>query len=146
MSEWRDRHLGVSAISQKCVMSELIHGVSVASASAVHISKKASNCESMVRFEKRGDSKPCRTAVTGAYPKDTHGQTHTLSFRKISIKASILLIFKKKAKSVCDHKETSDLLSCKMDTHEARKATCEKVQVCATVRARKLCIPQGAMC
>lgn len=100
MSEWRDRHLGVSAISQKCVMSELIHGVSVASASAVHISKKVSNCESMVHFEKRGDSKPCRTAVTGAYPKDTHGQTHTLSFRKISIKESILLIFKKKAK-VC---------------------------------------------
>lgn len=82
MSEWRDRHLGVSAISQKCVMSELIHGVSVASASAVHISKKASNCESRVRFEKRGDSKPRRTAVTGAYPKDTHGHTHTLSSRK----------------------------------------------------------------
>ena len=111
MSEWRDRHLGVSAISQKCVMSELIHGVSVASASAVFISKRASNCESMVRFEKRGDSKPRRTAATGAYPKDTHGQTHTLSFRKISIKESILLIFKKKSKSVCDHKETSDLLS-----------------------------------
>lgn len=145
MSEWQDRHLEVSAISQKCVMSELIHGVSVASASAVHISKRASNCESMVCFEKRGDSKPRRTAATGAYPKDTHGQTHTLSFRKISIKESILLIFEK-SKSVCDHKETSDLLSCKMDTHEARKATYEKVQVCATVRVRKLCIPQGAMC
>ena len=33
-----------------------------------------------------------------------------------------------------------------MNTHEARKATCEKVQVRATLRDRNLWIPQGRMC
>ena len=33
-----------------------------------------------------------------------------------------------------------------MNTHEARKATCEKVQVRATVRDRNLWTSQGTMC
>ena len=33
-----------------------------------------------------------------------------------------------------------------MNTHEARKVTCEKVQVSATLGDRNLRIPQGRMC
>lgn len=39
-----------------------------------------------------------------------------------------------------------DLLFCNMDTQIARKAICEKVQVCATVRECNLWTTQWTMC
>ena len=38
------------------------------------------------------------------------------------------------SKSVCSFEEINDLLFCNMNMHEARKATCKKVQICATVK------------
>lgn len=59
-----------------------------------------------------------------------------------------LLIWKTKiqSKSVYGFEEKIDLLFCDMNTHKARKAICEKVQVYATVRDRNLWTSQGTMC
>ena len=46
----------------------------------------------------------------------------------------IILVFENiTSKSVYDYMEKNNLLFCNMNTHEARKVTCEKVRVLATV-------------
>lgn len=50
------------------------------------------------------------------------------------------------SKSVYGFEEKIDLLFCNMNTHKARKAICEKVQVDATVRDRNLWTSQRTMC
>lgn len=50
------------------------------------------------------------------------------------------------SKSVCGFKVKNHLLFCNMNTHEARKVTCEKVKLDATLRDRNLCSSQGGMC
>ena len=47
---------------------------------------------------------------------------------------------------MCSFEEINDLLFCNMNMHEARKATCKKVQICATVKDCNLWISQGTMC
>ena len=50
------------------------------------------------------------------------------------------------SKSVYGFEETNDLFIWNMVMHEARKATCKKVRLCATVRDCNLWTPQGTMC
>lgn len=56
------------------------------------------------------------------------------------------LILIQYSKSVYDHKEKNNLLSCNMDTYNTRKVLCEKVQVYATLIGCNLWISQGRMC
>ena len=91
-------------------------------------------------------------AMIGLYSKDTDGQMYTSSSKEEYIlliteiiKVNNLGSWKHKSKSVYDYMEKNNLLFCDMNTHEARKATCEKVRVLATVTDRNLWISQGTM-
>lgn len=63
-------------------------------------------------------------------------RTYFLMIEKLNedLKTLISNNFILTSKSVCNFEEINDLLFCNMDMHETRKATCKKVQICATVK------------
>ena len=95
--------------------------------------------------------------MIGSWSKVTNGRMYTsssiirtyfLMMEKLyeNLKALISNNFILTSKSVCSFEEINDLLFCNMNMHEARKATCKKVRICATVKDCNLWISQGTMC